>query len=210
MSGYLHEFATLAGVHALAVASPGPDFAMVARQSIIWGRATAVRASAGIGLGILFHSVYCLLGLGLLLTRSGTAFNTVKYLGAGYLVWIGLAAFRAKPPRPETPADAAGDRPSAGHAMATGFLTNALNPKAAFFFLALFSVVVSAQTPLIIRAVYCAWMAVATFAWFACVSCYLSREDVRRKFLAMGPWVGRIEGAVFIALAARLALASAK
>jgi RhtB (resistance to homoserine/threonine) family protein len=210
MTGYLHEFATLAGVHLLAVASPGPDFAMVARQSIAWGRGTAVRTSLGIGLGILFHSVYCLLGLGLLLTRSGAAFNVVKFLGAGYLVWIGVASFRSTTARADAPAGAFGDRPSAVRAILAGFLTNALNPKAAFFFLALFSVVVSAQTPLAARAAYCAWMAVATFAWFAGVSCYLSRDDIRRKFLAMGPWVGRVEGTVFILLAARLALASAR
>ena len=220
MSSRLHEFAVLAGLHLLAVATPGPDFAMVVRQSLAWDRVTAVRTSLGIGLGILFHSVYCLLGLGLLLAKSDTAFFAAKCLGAAYLAWIGVTTFRStgakRPPAasidPETPSTVAGDlsRPAPSRAVLAGFLTNALNPKAAFFFLALFSVVVSSETPLWLRAAYCGWMAVTTFLWFACVSIFFSRENVRRSFLSWGPWLGRILGVAFLALAAKLALAVAR
>jgi len=219
MPSRLHEFGVLAGLHLLAVATPGPDFAMVVRQSLAWDRVTAVRTSLGIGLGILFHSVYCLLGLGLLLAQSDTAFLAAKGLGAAYLAWIGITTFRATDSRrapaatnnPDNLSTATGDLspPSPTRAVLDGFLTNALNPKAAFFFLALFSVVVSAETPMWLRATYCGWMAVTTFLWFACVSIFFSREKVRRSFLSWGPWLGRILGVAFLALAAKLALAVA-
>jgi threonine/homoserine/homoserine lactone efflux protein len=166
----------------------------------------------GIGLGILFHSVYCLLGLGLLLAESKTVFFIAKCAGAAYLAWIGLSAFRS---RVSPPADrAAGDpgmaRPEAARAVLAGFLTNALNPKAAFFFLALFSLVVSPQTPLWLRSLYCLWMAATTFLWFAAVSFLFTRERVRRRFLSLGPWLGRILGTAFLALAAKLVFAVAR
>ncbi|HKB58328.1 MAG TPA: LysE family transporter, partial [Lacunisphaera sp.] len=61
---YWSEFLTIAVAHALAVASPGPDFALVLRQSLTHGRRTAIWSSIGVGCGISIHIVYCLLGLG--------------------------------------------------------------------------------------------------------------------------------------------------
>jgi RhtB (resistance to homoserine/threonine) family protein len=212
MPDYWHEFAVLAGLHLLAVITPGQDFAIVLRQSLTWDLATALRTSLGIGLGILFHSIYCLLGLGLLLAQSEWAFFAVKCLGAGYLAWIGISTFRTQPAQVRTDAGTpiADQRPTAGHAVLAGFLTNALNPKAAIFFLALFSAVVSAKTPLLLRAGYCVWMAVTTFLWFACVAVFFARASVRQAFLRFGPWLSRILGAAFILLALLLALAVAK
>jgi threonine/homoserine/homoserine lactone efflux protein len=150
--------------------------------------------------------------LGVLTLQSGTAFLTVKWLGAAYLAWIGVSTFRSHPAtaREENQMGRRGSLPGAGRAILGGFLTNALNPKAALFFLALFSVVVSPLTPLGVRALYCVWMALATFMWFACVSHFFAREGVRRAFLKLGPWIGRTLGAAFLALAVRLALSAAR
>ena len=76
------EFAKVAVVHLLAVASPGPDFALVLKQSLSRGRHVAICTSLGIGSAILLHVSYSLLGLGLLLRESETWFNAVKYAGA--------------------------------------------------------------------------------------------------------------------------------
>ena len=64
------EFTKIVVVHALAVASPGPDFAIVLTQSLAHGRRPAVWTSVGIGCGISIHILYCLLGLGFLLANS--------------------------------------------------------------------------------------------------------------------------------------------
>jgi RhtB (resistance to homoserine/threonine) family protein len=204
------EFLLVAGAHLLAVASPGPDFAIVLRQSIAHGRRTAIWTSLGIGTGILVHVGYSLLGIGVLIAQSQVWFDMVKYTGAAYLAWIGVAALRARPrPEAELGEGIAAAAPPANHsAFVTGFLVNVLNPKAALFFIALFLTVINPGTPRAVQAGYGLWMALATAAWFSCVSLFFTRADVRRTFLRIGHWFDRGMGVLLLALAARLALAS--
>ena len=91
------EFSKVALAHLLAVASPGPDFAIVLKQSLTHGRRTALWTSVGVGTAILLHVTYSLLGLGLLIRGSVLWFNVVKYAGAAYIAWLGVQALRAKP-----------------------------------------------------------------------------------------------------------------
>jgi len=93
-------------------------------------------------------------------------------------------------------------------AFATGFFTNALNPKATLFFISLFAVIVSPQTPKLIRAGYGVWMSLTTAGWFCLVSVLFTQGRVRRRFLRHGHWIDRALGVVFLAFAASLALAS--
>ena len=228
MIDYTAQFLTIAGLHLLAVASPGPDFAVVLRQSITHGRSVALRTSAGIGAGILVHTAYSLLGIGLLVKSSVLAFTVMKFAAAAYLAWLGLKALQAKPARmdlrpaatpgegsppvPATPATAEGASAPAGRRSAfwVGFVTNALNPKATLFFLSVFSVVIDPHTPRAVQIGYGLWMTVMTAAWFSMVSLFFAQERVRRGFLRLGHWFERLMGAMLIALSVRLAFASAK
>ncbi|MCS4505672.1 LysE family transporter [Arhodomonas aquaeolei] len=208
---YLPEFLTVATVHLLAVASPGPDFAVVVRESVGHGRRVGVLTSLGVGTGILVHVAYSLLGIGLIVSQSILAFTLMKYLGAAYLVWLGVRALRARP------ADAATDSvvarraaPAAHRAFVTGFLTNGLNPKATLFFLSLFSVVISADTPLALQVAYGGYMAVATAAWFSLLAVAFGHARVRAGFARLGHWFERIMGGVLIALGVSIAAAGAR
>jgi len=213
---YWPEFLFVAGAHLLAVASPGPDFAIVLRQSILHGRRTAVFTSLGIGTGILIHVGYSLLGLGLLISQSQLWFDVVKYLGAAYLAWIGGHAVLAKPAAVNGAGASTGstaapvDPPESHGAYLAGFLVNVLNPKAALFFIALFSVGINPHTPRLIQAGYGLWMAFATALWFTLVSVFFTHEPVRRNFLRFGHWFERVMGVLLLALSVRLALASLK
>ena len=75
---YLDEFLLIAIAHFFAVASPGPDFAVVLKQSIQQGRRNALWTSAGVGAAILLHVGYCVLGVALILTQSPNLFMTLK------------------------------------------------------------------------------------------------------------------------------------
>ncbi|MCF6178120.1 MAG: LysE family transporter [Geopsychrobacter sp.] len=203
------EFLTIVLVHLLAVASPGPDFAMILRQSIVSGRRTAIFTSIGIGSGILVHVSYCLLGLGLVISRSLFLFNLAKLVGAVYLIYIGWHSLRAQPV--DSPVDgtiSAKHTPSAGQALRIGFLTNLLNPKVTLFFLSLFSLVIKPQTPLWVQLGYGVYMALATALWFSVLSLFLTRPGVRSFFRRFGHWAERVMGAVLIALGIRLAFIS--
>jgi len=214
--GYWAQFVKVAVAHLLAVASPGPDFAMVVRQSIAHGRRAALWTSIGIGTAILLHVTYSLLGIGILLRSSHAAFTAVKFAGAGYLAWIGVKALLSRPRRELSAAPPGAEaelarpaEPAPREAWTTGFLTNALNPKATLFFVAIFATVIDPATPKVIQGAYGVWMSVATIAWFAMVSVFFTRDEVRRAFLRGGHWIDRAMGAVLVGLAAALALASA-
>lgn len=216
MHGYWAQFLKVAVAHLLAVASPGPDFAMVVRQSIAHGRRAALWTSVGIGSAILVHVTYVMLGIGILLRTSPLAFLAVKVLGAGYLAWIGVRALMAQPlgAMPGAPAGSDADlaRPAAPgpiRAWTTGFLTNIFNPKVTLFFVAIIASLVDPATPRLIQGAYGLWMSASTMAWFSMVSIFFTRDDVRGAFLRCGHWIDRAMGVVFIGLAAALALARA-
>ncbi len=206
----LTEFFLLASAHLLAVASPGPDFAVVLKHSLVHGRAVAVWTSIGIGAGILLHVAYSLLGIGLVISQSTFAFNLMKWAAAAYLLWLGINALRSKPQTAQTESDDRefGDVPSAAKAFTIGFVTNALNPKATLFFLSLFTVIVSATTPTTVKLSYGIYLSLATMAWFTLLSMVLGSNRVRQWLRRSAHWIDRGMGVVLIALAARLALAS--
>jgi len=205
---YFGEFLTIAVIHLLAVASPGPDFAMVLRQSIVSGRTPALWTSIGIGSGIMVHVAYCLLGLGLIISQSIMLFNLIKLVGACYLLYIGWKSLRANPTTINTDADSSIPVPGASQALRIGFLTNALNPKATLFFLSLFSVVINPETPALVQLGYGIYMSIATAIWFCSLSLFLTQQKIRNFFTRFGHWAERVMGAALIALGLKLALAS--
>ncbi|BES73405.1 LysE family transporter [Marinobacter nanhaiticus D15-8W] len=208
MLQYWPEFLTVALVHFLAVASPGPDFAVVLRQAITQSRRNAMLTSVGVGLGILVHVTYSLLGIGLLIQQSVMLFNVLKVVGALYLTWIAIQCLRAKPGGIQVAASN-GPAQTPGKAFRLGFLTNTLNPKATLFFVSLFSVVISPGTPVDVQVFYGVYMAVATGGWFAMVALFFTLPQVRRAFARFGHWLDRLMGGVLIALAGRLMLSAA-
>ena len=202
----MEQFITIAIAHLLAVASPGPDFAVVLRQSVNGGTRVGLWTSAGVGAGIFLHVAYCLLGVALLLSRIDWLFLLVKWIAAAYLAWLGIQAL-SQAWRGEATADATGAAAAAAplRAFATGFLTNGLNPKATLFFLALWTVVISPTTPVAVQLAYGAYLAIATFLWFAMLSQLLGRHRVREFLLRAGRWFEAGMGAVLLLLAARIA-----
>jgi len=198
------EFATVAVVHLLAVASPGPDFAVVVRQSVNSGWRSGIVTALGVGCGNLLHVGYSLLGIGLLIAQSAVVFNLLKWLAAGYLFYIGIKALRARPTVSGT-VDKPTPRQPGRRAFAQGFITCALNPKATLFFLSLFAVVISPQTPSWTRAGYGVYLALATTLWFCLVARIFSLPQVRAGFTRMGHWFDRAMGTVLVGLGLHLA-----
>jgi RhtB (resistance to homoserine/threonine) family protein len=203
---YWTEFFTVALIHLLAVASPGPDFAIVVRESVGFGRRAGMFTALGVGVGIFVHVAYSLLGIGLIVSQSIVLFNALKWLAAAYLLYIGIRALRAKPADPASAelSLAKGTR-SPRAAFVTGFVTNGLNPKATLFFLSLFTVVIDPHTPLMVQAGYGVYLALATALWFCLVALLFSQQRVRAGFARLGHWFDRLMGGVLVALGIKLA-----
>lgn len=211
MTQYWFEFAGLMAVFSVLIVVPGADFALVLRQCVVHGRRTAVVTSVGIGASLLFHIGYTILGIGLIVSKSLVLFGLLKWAGAAYLIYLGIKTWRE--PAFEMKDETNVETPkslSCSKAFGMGFITNALNPKPVLFFLSLFSVLVSPQTPALIQAFYGLGMACALIGWFVAVSFVFTSRAVRTRFLQMGQVFNKVTGAVFVGLGLRLALAQAK
>ena len=208
---YLEQFFLIAAVHLLAVASPGPDFAIILKQSIRYDRRTAIYTSLGIATGILLHVTYSLVGIGLLIASDERLFTALKYLAAGYFCYIAWHGLRAKKPEdlaedPQVSSQKVNDIPSIKKSFFTGFLINGLNVKATLFFVSLFSVIIMPETPFAIKLSYGLYMTIATAAWFILLSCLLTHTRVRAVLQKKGYLLDRVMGVVLLLLAVQLVL----
>jgi threonine/homoserine/homoserine lactone efflux protein len=205
---YWLEFLTIASVHLLAVASPGPDFAIVLKHSISFGRRAAIITSIGVGAGILIHVAYSLLGIGILIKTTPLLFQVFSYVAAAYLLYLGWGAIRS--PAPKNLHDVEVVKViqliSDNKAFMVGFLTNGLNPKATLFFLSVFAVAVSPDTPNAIKLGYGLYLAVATGIWFCVLSLFLSSKKVTHFIGEKGYLFDRVMGIVLILLAIKLVM----
>lgn len=205
---YLEEFLVIALVHLLAVSSPGPDFAIVLKQSIRYGRQTALYTSLGIGSAILVHVAYSLVGIGILIASDERLFALLKYIAAAYFCYIAWHGLQAKKPKLNEHGEQVSIElpPSAKKAFATGFLVNGLNVKATLFFVSLFSMVISPQTPTEIKLGYGLYMALATAVWFCTLSYLLNHQKLVVLIQSKGYWLDRIMGAILLILAIQLVM----
>ncbi|HTN96529.1 MAG TPA: LysE family translocator [Nordella sp.] len=207
MQSYLLELASLMAIFAFAIVSPGADLAMVMRQSLVSGRRAAIITSFGIGSALMVHVTYTILGLGLVISQSITLFNIVKWCGVAYLVYIGVKSLRAG--KTDMTVSTGGETPerrqSTVKAFGLGFAANALNPKAVFFFLSIFSTVVNAHTPMAVKFGYGLVMASCLILWFVGVSLFMTTPRMRAGFSRASQWINRASGLVFIGLGLKLA-----
>ena len=198
------ELLAVVAITFFAVISPGPDFAMVSRNSLLLSRRTGVLTALGIAAGVCVHVSYTLLGVGLLIQQSLWLFNLIKLAGAAYLIFLGIKMLRAQP---ETGEELASQPAlSSLGALRTGFLTNVLNPKTTIFIVSLFMQVVQPQTPLAVQLGYGAFIVLAHALWFSAVALFFSSSSVRPRLLAVRHWIDRIFGGLLVGFGMLLAL----
>lgn len=221
----LEQFLLIAMVHFLAVASPGPDFALILKQSIRYNRRIAIYTSFGIAAGIIVHVTYSLVGIGLLIASDERLFTALKYIAASYFCYIAWHCLTAKKPEHELSSPdhqesddklltdnalsktvSSADSQSAKKAFLSGFLINALNVKATLFFVSLFSVVIAPETLLSIKIAYGVYLVLATAAWFCFLSYMLTQEKVRYVLQRKGYILDRVMGVILLFLAIQLVI----
>ena len=205
----------IAGVHDLPLfiaaglllnVTPGADLALIGARSAAHGFRSGAAAALGVGAGCFVHVTAAALGLSALIAGSATAFTVLRWVGAAYLVWLGIGLLRgpAGDGVATTPSPASGARRS----FVQGFMTNALNPKVALFFLAFLPQFIDAD------ASNKGWAFVALGTLFAFngtivnVAFAALVSQMRRAFArpsSIGRWVSRGVGALFVALGVRLA-----
>jgi len=190
----------------LLAVTPGPDTALAMRWALVRDRRAGWAVALGSMTGVTVHLVGAALGLSALLATSATAFTGLKLVGAAYLAYLGVRMLfsRAKPAASEKPRR----RVLPENPYPQGVLSGVLNPKTALFFLTLLPQFVDVRSASLWALPALAAVALATMALFWLVFLLLvggARSAVRRPRVQAA--IERVTGGVFVALAARLALA---
>lgn len=210
MDSFITNWLMLVAVFAVAVLSPGPDFVMAVRNSVLYSRKAGIFTAIGFGLGVAVHVIYCLAGLALIISQSVLLFNILKWIGAAYLFYVGIKALRSKGFEGAGDIGEVSDRyMSPFAALRSGFITNLFNPKATMFFLALFTQFIGPDMTILGKVAYGLTCVFMCMLWFSIVATVLTTPKIRVAFLRASKWVDRVCGAMFMALGVKLALARA-
>jgi len=191
---------------------PGPDSLLIMTRSATQGWRAGSAAAFGIGTGTLVHVMAAALGLSALLATSATAFSVVKWVGAAYIVYVGVGLLRSKRASEEVKEVQAPALPPLPYRKIffQGFLTNVLNPKVAIFFLAFVPQFISADAhskPLAFVVLGCIFD-FNGMLWCNALSVFTAFASNRLKLKPrVTLWLNRVTGGLFLALGLRLALA---
>lgn len=202
----------LISIFTMALASPGPDFVIAVRNAIVHSRRIGIFTAIGFALGVSIHMIYTLFGLAAIISQSIVLFNLIKYIGAAYLLYIGIQALRSNGfdgDTKEFTRPAKTKKMTARRALLSGFITNVLNPKATLFFLAVFSQFITPETPFSVQFFYAGTCVVMTGLWFSLVAIVLTNPLIKAKFLKFTKWIDKVCGVLLIGLGIKLALTKA-
>jgi RhtB (resistance to homoserine/threonine) family protein len=193
--------------------TPGPDTAYIVGRSVAQGRGAGLMSALGISAGCCVHSLACAFGLTALLAASATAFTIIKFVGAIYLIYLGVRLVFAKPAADQAAGEArgAGAPKSLRQLFLQGFWTNVLNPKVVLFFVSFFPQFVTTGSDhktlafLMLGAVF----VVMSMIWNSFVAWIAG--SVTRRFSgkpSVKKWLDRGVGSAFVGLGIKLATAS--
>ena len=190
----------------IVVVAPGTGVIYTLAVALARGRLASVAAAFGCTLGIVPHMTAAILGVAAILHASAIAFQTVKFAGVAYLLWLAWQTIRDRGALKVEAGDEAGSLPRIA---VTGTLLNILNPKLSIFFLAFLPQFIdpAAVHPLAEMVALSAVFMAMTFAVF--VGYGFAASAVRARVLASAcimAWMRRSFAAAFVALGAKLAL----
>lgn len=200
MSGEL--YASFVAATVILMLMPGPNVALITTASVTRGARLGLLTVVGTLAAMPLQLLVVALGMAEILRAAGAWFTILRWVGAGYLVWLGVMAWRAAPDRPEETA------PTPRSAVvARGFLISLTNPKTLLFYAAFFPQFIAGSDPG--RQI---WVLAITFVLIAAVidsGWALAAASLRPRLTRWGRWTGRASGSVLIAAGAGLAAARA-
>ena len=196
-------FITVALLHLFAVASPGPDFFLIARQSTLYGRDISIWASLGISIGILMHSFLSIAGIYVLLSLYPDFIFYMKIIASLYIASIGVRTLLVNS---QLEISSLSDQKNitATKSFVMGFFTNALNPKAFLFFIMVFSLISNTNPSNETKILLGIYMAVATFIWFTLISISFSKISKGEFIKKNLPYLEKIIGVILILIALQI------
>lgn len=162
--------------------SPGPDFAVVTKNCIKGTFRAGVLTALGVSSALLIHVTYCVLGIALVIQQWPPLFLSIKYLGAGYLLYLGFLCLKEKA-SPEGQAKESDLQLTKKHQpFVSGFLCNLLNPKATLFVLSLFTQFIKPEMSFIEKSGLGLTVCLVGFIWFVFLSYLITHRLLQKHF----------------------------
>lgn len=196
----------VATIAALGMLSPGPDFFLVIKNAARYPRSAAMMTAAGVIAGVVTHMTYCVAGIAVLITTTPWLFGALKYVGAAYLVWLGINALLARGTTSLALDGVAQESTSLKKAFIQGYLCNLLNPKATLFFLAMFTQVLNINSGMMEKLWYAGIIVALTLVWWPLLVLLIQSAPVRRGLTKAQKIIDKLLGGMLLALGIKVAL----
>lgn len=203
---YVFLIGSILAIHIFAWFTPGPLFVLIVRNSLVYSRKSGIWTAVGIAIGNLIHITYSIAGLALVISTSDVAFNVIKFIGAGYLAYLGVKTLLVKVDAQK--ADTASEERqniSAFNAAKIGFLTNILSPKASLFFASIFATVLASGAPFWVVVFLWVAMPLNSFVMAVLLSVFFTQERVRLIYRKYENVVNKLLGAALLIFAVAIA-----
>lgn len=202
------EFFAISFIIILAAISPGPDFAMVVKNALQSNRKSGVYTALGVSCSLIIHSIYSILGLAILISQSLLLFNLIKYIGAAYLIYIGVKSLLEKQSTVGVHSSSHKKIKSGFKSFTQGLLCNLLNPKAIMFILAFFTLIIKPSTSFALQFFFAFEIAVIHLVWFSCLATIVTHPHIQKILSQFQYYVVKILGLALICFGARIATLS--
>ncbi|CCJ77800.1 LysE family transporter [Cronobacter muytjensii] len=196
----------VATIAALGMLSPGPDFFLVIKNAARYPHSAAMMTAAGVIAGVVTHMTYCVAGIAVLITTTPWLFDALKYVGAAYLVWLGINALLARGTTSLALDGVAQESTSLKKAFIQGYLCNLLNPKATLFFLAMFTQVLNVNSGMMEKLWYAGIIVALTLVWWPLLVLLIQSAPVRRGLTKAQKIIDKLLGGMLLALGIKVAL----
>lgn len=195
----MHIFLIVTTLYFLAVMSPGPDFIMVTRNTLLYSRQAAILTAVGISMGVMIHATYCMFGLAFLTDSYQSVIPLIQYAGGAYLIYIGAnSVFGGHIQHHKS--EIFSQHISKFEAFMNGFFCNVLNPKACLFFISFFILLTQYQVPLQLQFFYAIEVVVLTLLWFTGIAIFFTIPSINQKLASVQNILMKIFGVLLCAL----------
>lgn len=192
----MNEIIAIAVITLLAVISPGADFALVSRNSYLYGRKQGIYTAYGIACAVWIHISYSVLGLSFLKHYIPNLLHIIQYIGALYLMYIGYKTFTQQQISDHATHTLLRPR----QAFIQGFLGNSLNPKTTLFVMSIFAQLLRGNHGLTHLIGYGMFISASHLLWFLLISLFCSTPVIRNKILRKQVSINRFIGTVLATL----------
>ena len=192
----MNEIIAIVIITLLAVISPGADFALVSRNSYLYGRKQGIYTAYGIACAVWIHISYSVLGLSFLKHYIPNLLHIIQYIGALYLMYIGYKTFTQQQISDHATHTLLRPR----QAFIQGFLGNSLNPKTTLFVMSIFAQLLRGNNGLMHLIGYGMFISASHLLWFLLISLFCSTPVIRNKILRKQVSINRVIGTVLATL----------